>query len=76
MNDNAPLFAKFGLDPKKKIKLKLVGLNGNAISVMGSVAEAARRQKFPKDFIDAVIEEMMSGEYNHLLATAQKYTEE
>lgn len=51
-----------------KVKLNLVGLDGNAFSLMAAFKGAARRQKFSKEYIDSVIEECMSSDsYNHLL---------
>lgn len=53
----------------KKVNLELVGLDGNAFSVMGAFSKQARREGWAKAEIDAVLEEAMSGDYNHLLAT-------
>jgi predicted AlkP superfamily phosphohydrolase/phosphomutase len=59
----------------KKIKMKLVGLDGNAFSLMGTFRKKAREQGWNKDEIDNVIQECMSGDYNHLLATLMEHTE-
>jgi hypothetical protein len=53
----------------KKVKLELVGLDGNAFSVMGAFQRAARRQGWTPEEIKSVIDECMSGDYDHLLAT-------
>jgi hypothetical protein len=53
----------------KKVKMQLVGLDGNAYSVMGAFQQEARRQGWTKEEIDKVLNEAMSGDYNHLLAT-------
>jgi hypothetical protein len=51
----------------KKIKLKLVGLDGNAFSLMGAFKNQARREGWTKDEVDAVLNDAMSGDYDHLL---------
>ena len=58
-----------------KVKLNLVGLDGNAFSLMGAFQRAARRQGWSKEDIAAVIEECTSGNYNHLLVTLMNNTE-
>ena len=58
----------------KKVKLKLVGLDGNAFSLLGAFVYAARKQGWTKDEIDPVLAEAKSGDYNNLLATLVKYT--
>lgn len=60
---------------KKKVKLELIGLDGNAFALMGAFQRQARREGWSKDEIDAVINECMSGDYNHLLATLLEHTE-
>ena len=52
-----------------KVKMQLVGLDGNAFSLMGAFKSAARKQGWDRTAIDAVIEECMTGDYNHLLCT-------
>jgi hypothetical protein len=58
----------------KKVKLNLVGLDGNAFSVMGAFGKAARKQGWSSTEVDAVLAEAMAGDYNHLLATIMAYT--
>lgn len=53
----------------KKVRMKLVGLNGNAFNVMGQFAANAREQGWSKSEIDAVLTEAMSSDYDHLLRT-------
>lgn len=48
----------------------LVGVDGNAFSVMGYVTAAMRERKFSKEEIDAYQAEAMSGDYNNLLAVS------
>jgi len=59
----------------KKVALKLVGLDGNAFSLMGAFQGAARRQGWSPAEIKVVMDECMSGDYNHLLATLSNNTE-
>ena len=58
-----------------KVKLELVGLDGNAFSLMGAFSQAARRQGVPKEEIDAVLKEARSGDYDHLLCTLMMNSE-
>ncbi len=60
----------------KKVRLKLVGLDGNAFALMGAFRRAAIQQKFPKDWIDKVLEDCQSGDYNHLLCVLMDNTTE
>lgn len=53
----------------KKVKLNLIGLEGNAFSLMGAFQKQARNEKWTPDEIKAVLDECQSGDYNHLLAT-------
>jgi len=61
---------------KKKVKLQLVGLDGNAYSVMGAFQRAARREGWSQEEIKVVLNEAMSGDYNHLLATIMDNVED
>ena len=60
----------------KKVKMKLVGLDGNAFSLMGAFQQNARRQGWKKEEIDVVIKKCMSGDYNNLLRVLMEHTEE
>jgi len=60
----------------KTVQMELVGLDGNAFSLMGAFQRNARRQGWNKDEISTVINECMSGDYNHLLSTLIAHTEE
>lgn len=53
----------------KLVELDLVGLDGNAFVLMGAFQRAAKRQGTPKDEIKAVLDDCMSGDYDHLLQT-------
>jgi hypothetical protein len=61
---------------KKKVKLTLVGLDGNAFSLMGAFQRQARKEKWTKEEIDSVINNCMSGDYNHLLCTLMEHCDD
>lgn len=54
------------------MKYSLVGVDGNAFSVMGFTARALRREGL-RDLVDKMYEEAMSGDYYNLLAVCQGY---
>ena len=54
------------------MKYSLVGVDGNAFSVMGFTARALRREGL-RDLVDKMREEAMSGDYNNPLAVCQGY---
>lgn len=59
----------------KLSKEQLLGIDGNAFSVIGAVAKGLRRAGNAKEIVDAFTTEAMSGDYNHVLATAIAFTE-
>jgi hypothetical protein len=59
----------------KKVKLELVGLNGNAFSLMGAFQKAARKQGWTKPEIDKVLAEAMKNDYDHLISTLDSHCE-
>ena len=58
----------------KKIKLSLVGVDGNAFAVLGVFRNRAEREQWTKEEIDSVIKEAMSKDYDHLLQTIIAHT--
>jgi hypothetical protein len=58
-----------------KIKVKLVGKNGNAFAVMGLVAQAMRKANLPKTEIDQFHRECMAGDYDNLLRTCCEWVD-
>ena len=60
----------------EKVKMKLVGLDGNAFSLMGAFKQNARRQGWNKEEIDVVMKKCMSGNYDNLLRVLMEHTEE
>lgn len=60
----------------KTVSLELVGLDGNAWSLMGAFSSQARREGWTREEIEAVLDEAKSGDYNHLLTTLMKHCAE
>lgn len=60
-------------DTKKTATVKLSGQNGNAFMILGLCRRAAVKAKWTDAQIDAVLTEMKSGDYDHLLQTAMKH---
>jgi hypothetical protein len=58
-----------------EITVKLVGGDGNAFSILGSVIPATRAAKLPDEEIRQFRDEAMSGGYDHLLQTCVKWVE-
>lgn len=50
--------------------VKLVGIDGNAFVIMGACKRAARKAGWPNERWSKVQDEMMSGDYDHLLQVA------
>ena len=60
----------------KKVKTTLVGVNGNVFCLMAHFKNEARKQKWTKDEIDAVIKQAMSSaDYDELIVTLDSYCE-
>lgn len=59
----------------KKIKCKLVGVDGNAFSLMGHFSKCARKQGWNQSEIDKVMQEAMAGDYDNLLRILSSYCE-
>ena len=59
---------------EKEVELELVGLDGNAFSLMGAFSQAARRQGWKAENIKVIMDECMKGDYNHLLCTLMDHT--
>lgn len=63
-------------NPPKYVELRLVGLDGNAFSLLGAFQRAARRQGWSKEDIQKVIEEAKASNYDHLLLTLDTHCKE
>lgn len=55
------------MNAKKKIRLNLVGLDGNAFALLGAFARQARKEGWTEAEISAVIKDASSADYDHLL---------
>lgn len=60
--------------PKTNIKVKLVGKDGNAFSIIARVRQALRRGG-REDLVEPFTKEATSGNYTHLLATVMEYVD-
>jgi hypothetical protein len=56
-----------------KIKVKLVGEDGNAFAILGRVNRALAAAGIGKTERDAFMAEAMSGDYNDFLATCMRW---
>jgi len=59
--------------PSTKPTVKLIGQDGNAFAIMGSVKQALKSAGAGKEYIDQYISEATSGDYDHLLAISMEY---
>lgn len=57
-----------------KVELNLVGLDGNAFVLLGAFRKAAIRQGFPVEWVEKVLEDAKSDDYNHLLKVLTEHT--
>lgn len=57
-----------------KLDMDLTDVDGNAFAILGLFNKTARNAGWSRADIDAVVEEAMSGDYDHLLQTILKYT--
>ena len=58
----------------KKITLELVGLDGNAFSLLGAFNKQARKENWTDKEIDEVLKEAQSGDYDNLLRVLYSHT--
>lgn len=66
--------AEIGEAPRT-VNLSLVGVNGNAFSIMGAFKRRARAEGWTDEEIKVVCDEAMDGDYDHLLATIARHCE-
>ena len=59
----------------KKVNLNLVGLDGNAFSLMGAFSRQAKKEGWTAEEIKVVTDKCMSGDYNNLLCTLMEVCE-
>ena len=56
-----------------EITVQLSGQDGNAFMILGLCKRAMERAQLPQEEIDQFMKEAVSGDYNHLLATAMSW---
>jgi hypothetical protein len=54
---------------KNKVVGSLIGIDGNAFALMSHFSRLAKAQGFDKEFIDKVLDEAQSSNYDHLVQT-------
>ena len=59
----------------EKPEVKLIGEDGNAFSIMGRCHRAAKDAGWTEDKWKEIQNEMMAGDYDHLLYTAMNHFE-
>ena len=59
----------------KKVKMTLVGLDGNAFALLGAFQKNARRQGWSEEEIKKVLDKAMNGNYEHLVVTLDSHCE-
>ncbi len=70
--DEAPV--TFSDDPKyPDIDVTLTGIDSNAFSIIGTVADALRKGGVSREEINNFRAESMSGDYDNVLQTAMKW---
>lgn len=74
--DAMAMFPGDRTEPEYKSTLPLVGIDGNAFSVIAQVRRGLKAAGAPPEYIAKVQNEMMDGDYDHLLAVAIRYTED
>ncbi len=57
----------------KRVKLDLVGMDGNAFNLLGQFKKQARREGWSEEEVKKVMDEATSGDYNHLLVTLMNH---
>ncbi|MGL4677216.1 MAG: hypothetical protein ACRCWI_06075 [Brevinema sp.] len=63
------------MQEKRYVKGSFDGVDGNAFMLMGYFQKLAREQGFSKEWIQEVLNEAMSSDYNHLVATLLDHME-
>ena len=58
-----------------KVRVKLVGNDGNAFAILGAVTNALQKAGVTKEEREAFHKEATSGDYDHLLATCMQWVD-
>lgn len=59
-----------------KVKMTLIGVDGNAFALIGAFAKEAKRQGWSKEQVEAVTVKCMKGSYDELLCTLMENIED
>ncbi|HNC59548.1 MAG TPA: hypothetical protein PLP33_29240 [Leptospiraceae bacterium] len=59
----------------KKVNLELVGIDGNAFSIMAAFRQQAKKEGWTEDEIKEVLDEAKSGDYCNLLSVIMDHCE-
>jgi hypothetical protein len=59
--------------PKIKPTVKLIDTNGNSFAIMGRVRSALFKAGADKEYVKKYLDEVMSGDYDHLLCVTMDY---
>jgi hypothetical protein len=62
------------LDRYGRLNTTLEGVDGNAFALMAHFRQHARHAGWDREDISRVLDEAMSGDYNHLVATLATFT--
>ena len=62
-------------EPLNKPTVILIGEDGNAFSIMGSVKKALRQAGADQEYIDRYLNAATSGDYDHLLVVSMEYVD-
>ncbi len=63
-------------DDNKKVVGDIVGVNGNSFMLMAHFKKLAWKQGFKNEWIENVLNEAVSGDYNHLINTLDNHMTE
>ncbi len=55
------------------ISVKLIGMDGNALAILGKVVNSMKKEKLSSEEIKQFQIEALSGNYDHLLQTCMKW---
>ena len=59
----------------KTVNLSLIGLDGNAYSLMGAFQYQAKKENWTKEEIKTVLDEAKSGDYDNLITVLDSHCE-
>jgi hypothetical protein len=63
------------IEEKGKPDCQLIGIDGNAYSIVGAGEQALRKAGYSRVALDEYREDAFSGDYDHVIQTVMKWTE-